>query len=299
MPNLTVTQREDANGYVEGLTYGQAIMMGLAKRTWLSNGTTFTQHVLNDAGQIMIPVFEPDELKGTTDLCEEGTFNKAKRRFIQLLLDKKIGMEFDGCFTVAGITVPGWERDLNNATLMQGAMDYQTSVEASLEAGGTVSTIVKGDLKPSQYLLKLKSEYFNLNKQKATVALVSSDFYNEILDHQTSLGTAGSDYAFVNGVLGTVSGLVIIETDLKADATLINSQGIHIASAGSIKQVPQFGNIIGEVDMTSFNIGFSAGMLSKIDVKPTFIGSNTYVHVPLGVKVIDQLVLKTDTVVAP
>lgn len=299
MPNLTVTQREDGNGYVEGLTYGQAIMMGLAKRTWLAHGLTFTQHVLNDAGQIMIPIFEPDELKGATDLCAEGEFNKAKRRFVQLLLDKKIGMEFDGCFTVAGITVAGWERALNNATLMQGAMDYQTSVETSLEASGIVSEVVKGGLTPSQYLLKLKSEYFNKTKQKAKVALVSSEFYNDIISQQTSLGTAGSDYAFVNGVVGVVSGLVIIETDLKADATLINAQAINIASAGNIKQVPQFGNIIGEVDMTSFNIGFSAGMLSKIDVKPTFIGSNTYVHVPLGVKVIDQLVLKTPIAVAP
>ncbi|MFV0393397.1 MAG: hypothetical protein ACK5LC_03230 [Coprobacillaceae bacterium] len=299
MADLVVTQRSDADGYVEGLTYGQAIMIGLGKRAWLVPNQTFTQHVLNAAGQVLIPVYEPGTLQGATDLCEEGTFNKATQRFETLLLDKKVGGEFDGCFTVAGIARTDWERHLNNATLTQMAMDYQVSVETALQAGGTTSTVDATGLSASQYLLKLKSEYFTLNKQQARIALVNDEFYNEILDQQINLGTAGSDFAFINGVVGTVSGLTIIQTQMATKAILLNANSIHLSVAGSPKQVPQFGNIIGDNDLSSLNVGFSAGIISKTDVKPTFIGANTYVHLPFGVKVIDKLVLKTPTIPTP
>lgn len=299
MADITVTQRVDAANYAEGFTYGQAIMIGLGKRSWLVPGRTFTLHTLNAAGQVIIPVYEPGDLKGATALCDEGTFNKATKKSETLLLDKKIGGEFDGCFTVAGIAQKDWERALNNATLMQMAMDYQSTIETALQAGGTDSEVVSTGLSASQYLLKLKSEYFKKTKQQATVALVNDEFYNQILDQQTNLGTAGSDFAFINGAVGTVSGLTIIQTSMDTPVILTNVNGIHIAVAGSPKQVPQFGNIIGDYDINSLDIGFSAGMISKTDIKPKFIGATTYVHLPLGTKIIDSLVLKAPVTPAP
>lgn len=296
---VTITKREDSAGYVEGFTYGQAIMLGLGMRTWLVPNRTFTQHALNESGQVLIPIFKPGTLKGATDLCAEGSFNKATKDTVTVSLDKKIGGEFDGCFTVAGIAKADWERYLNNATLMQMAMDYQATIETYINAGGTVSTVSPTGLTPSAYLNKMRAEYFDLTKRQASIALVNVDFYNSLIEQQTNLGTAGSDFAFINGVVGTVSGLIIIQTDLEAPVTLISVDAIHIVTASNPKQVPQFGDIIGGADMSELGIGFSVGMISKTDVQPKFIGATTYVHLPLGVKVIDELILKAPVVPAP
>lgn len=289
---LTITHREDNGGYLEGVTFGQAIMIGLGKRAWLVPNVTFNQEVLNQAGQVQIPVYKPGTLKGATPLCEEGVFNKATKEFRTLLLDSKINGEFDDCFSVAGIVPKDWERSLNNATLMQMAMDYQIQVESKLMAGGTITSVDPTGLSPSALLLAMRSEFFTRNKQNATVALVSPVFYNSILKEQTNLGTAGSDFAFINGAVGTVSGLVIVESSMTTDVVLINEQSIHIASAGSVAQIPGMDKITGDVDMSSFDIGFNTGMISKVDKKPTFIGISTYIHVPFGVLVINELVSK-------
>lgn len=299
MADLDIKLREDAAGYTEGLTYGQMIMLQLSKRAWLINGLTMTLNSLNEAGQVQIPVFKRGTLKGSTPLCDEGTFNKASKSFETLLLDKKISGEFDGCFTVAGTAHKDWERMLNNATLMQMALDYQTEVEKELAKVGTASKIVDKGMTPLQVLLSLGSEYFKANGTKATVALVNSEFYAKLISQNIGLATASSDFAFVNGSVGRVGGFEIIETDLVNDVTLINDQAVQLAVASSPQQVPQFGGIIGNVDMTSFDIGFSAGMISKTDIKPTYIGATTYVHVPIGVKVITDLVLKYTASVVP
>lgn len=299
MADLDIKLREDAAGYTEGLTYGQMIMLQLTKRAWLINGLTMTLNPLNEAGQVQIPVFKRGALKGSTPLCDEGKFNKAKKTFETLLLNEKVSGEFDGCFTVAGTAHKEWERALNNATLMQLALDYQTVVEAAIGATGTASTIVDKGMTPLQVLLSLGSEYFKTNGTKATVALVNSEFYAKLISQNVGLATSSSDFAFVNGSVGRVGGFEIIETDLVDDVTLINEQAVQIAVAANPQQIPQFANIIGNVDMSSFDIGFSAGMISKTDIKPTFVGATTYVHVPFGVKVIKDLVLKYKATATP
>lgn len=291
MANNIITQRQDASGYFEGITYGEMIQLQLGKRAWMVNGLTVKLHALNEAGQVQIPVVERGTLKGSTPLCAEGTFNKASKRFETLLLDEKIGGEFDGCFTVAGIVPSAWEQMLNSATLMQMAMDYQEAVEIKLAAGGTDSTFDATGKTTFQTIAALKTEYFDLNGQFPTVALVNPEFFNDMLSDNASLGTSLADFTVINGNVGQYAGLQIIQTSLANKVTLINAESVHIALAANPKQIPSFGNIIGSVDMSKFDIGFSAGMVSKTDIQPKFIGATTYVHVPLGVKVIDELVL--------
>lgn len=300
MADETLVLRRDADEYVEGMTYGQGITLKLSKLSWMMPGETYTSHVLNEAGQIVIPVYEKKTAGGVTDLCAVGAFSKAQQRFETLQLDKKTGAELDGCFSVAGIVPMDWERSLNNASLRVMAMDAQTAIETALAADATASLLDVTGLTPYQMLNKLRTEYYGQTGLWPTVALVSLDFYNAMLDSQISLqNISSSSAAYIQGAVGTVSGLVIIPTDMTPSVTLYVPEALHIATAGNIKQIPGFGGAIGAVDLAEGNsIGFSAGMLSKTDVQPTYIGAKTYIHKPFGVKVIPELTLKLASHVA-
>ena len=294
MANETVILRRDADEYVEGLTYGQGIQIKLSKLSWMLPGETYTSHVLNEAGQVMIPVYETKTAGGVTDLCAVGAFSKAQQRFESLQLDKKTGAELDGCFSVAGLVPMDWERSLNNASLRVMAMDAQAAVEAAIEADATDSVMDVTGLTPYQMLNKLRTEFYGMNGLWPTVALVSLDFYNAMLDAQVGLqNISSSSAAYIEGAVGTVAGMVIVPTNMTSSITLLVPESLHIATAGNIKQIPGFGGAIGAVDLAEGNaIGFSAGMLSKTDVQPTYIGAKTYIHKPFGVKVIPELTLQ-------
>lgn len=288
---MNINLREDANKYVEGLTYGQGLMIGLSRLSWLQPNVTYTHHTLNGAGQVLIPVVENLKDGAVTELCAEGEFSKSKGRYETLLLDKKVGAEFDGCFTVSGIANKDWELLLNNASLRQMAIARQIAVETELVEQATASAIDKDD-KPFTYLNKLKNEYYVMSGLQPTIALVSLDYYNEILDAQVQMPQAVGEYAYVNGVVGMIAGMAIIPAQITVDAVLINPQAINLASAGALAQVPQFGNIIGMANLGEANgIGFDAGLISKTDVNPKYVGATTYVHQPFGIKIISNLAL--------
>ena len=136
-------------------------------------------------------------------------------------------------------------------------------------------------------------------KELPEFALVSTGFYQKMVNQRTLLGTTGADFSYINGEVGQAAGLRIIVTDLAEDIILSTAAGLHIATASSVKQIPGTGNIVGSADMTNAEIGFSAGMISKTDVKPTFVGMLTYVHKPFGLEVIPELVMKVNNIPTP
>ena len=295
---VTFELRKDEGNYIEGMTYGQGITLESDKLSWLMPGVTYTSHTLSEAGQIRIPVYQLDNEGAVTELCDEGVFYKGTMEFVTLLLDRKVSATFDSCFTVAGIVPSNWQRGINNVSLRHMAIGAQREVERELQANATVSTLATAGKTPFQILNQLKTEFRKKTTRWCDIALVSLDFYNEILSTQTQLGVTPASAAYVRGVVGTVAGLLIIPTDMENDVTLFTVEAINVAKPGSLAQIPGMG-IVGAVDMAHAGISFNSGLVSKQNVQPNKIGVVTNVFKPFGLKVIPELTLTLPNALTP
>jgi hypothetical protein len=271
---LTFTMRQDANKYQEGLVVGDVIVRGLGKYSWLQPGISYAAYTLSDAGVLYLP-----KVSGTqgaaTAICADGTVGTADVEYLNVLIDKKVSAKFDGCFTVASIADKTIERALNNYKMKNMQNDMQDDVLAYMLATGTASAVVKGTLKAYEYLRALQNEYFAANEEFPEVALVSMNFYDELLLEGISLGLPNEAEAYMNGNVGKVLGMnLVVVPRLTRDAVLYVPEALAIVKPASPKVIGE--NILGAVD--SDTDAFYDGMVS-IQSKDALKGTvETYVH---------------------
>lgn len=287
---LSMTFRQDAEKYAEGSIVGDIIVRGLGKQAWLQPGVTYTAHTLSDAGVLYLPKVSGAQ-GAATNICVDGVVGTSDVEYLSVVIDKKVSAKFDGCFTVAGIADKVIERALNNYKMKNMMNDMQDDVLAYMKATGTASAVVKANYTTAYgYFRALQNEYFAANDEFPTVALVSMDFYDELLLEQIPFGTPIGDNAYVSGNVGTVLGMIVRPVvNLDRDAILYVPEALHIAKPASPKVIGE--NILGAVDSDSD--AFYDGMVS-IQAKDALKGIvNTYVHkfYGKGIPVPDQVLV--------
>ena len=291
--SITTVQRQDKSLYLEGLTQGQAIWLELGQRTWVLDGVTATIHSLNQAGQVQIPVFKTGDIKGLTELCEDGDGNKANYEFRTLNLDKKVSGVFNGCFTVANIADPNITSMLDQATIRQMALAYTTGIENELVANAQAGTISDTNATNFEILMDLQKKFFDENRIQPSAVLVSARAYKEIAKEHGFIPTASGSTILTTGNVGIYAGLQIIQTNITdTDLIMISPESVHIAIAGSPEQANQSGSLSAGFDIFNQMNGFSAGIVSKLDNMAQNVATKTWVHIPLGIKIIPELAYK-------
>lgn len=296
---------KDSQEYLQGITIAEKMELGMGKFSWLQPGVTYTSHVLNEAGKIMIPVVRRGEAGGITSLCEDGKSSGVTTEWIEVPLDKKVSQMFDSCFTIAGTVPKNWEQMINSAKLKVMQEEWQEDVEKELETKATAfsksSADYASDPRPCTKLLSaMRTEYRKKTKRWPTVCLVSLAFSEQLADEKLTLNSpAMVEQTYVSGNVGVYKQMLIVPTDLETDAIMYTVEALNLARAGSLKQIPAQ-MVVGEgVDLGALGVEFSSGYISKIDVKAQGIGSNTWVHKPFGTKCIEELILKSKVVPAP
>ena len=295
---INMTFRQDADNYAEGYRVGVVIVRDLGQYSWLQPGVTYTAHTLSDAGVLYLP-----KVSGTqgaaTDICADGSVGTANVEMLSVLIDKKVSAKFDGCFTVAGITDINIERALNNYKLKNMANDMQDDVLAAMIADGTESAVFKADYTTAYaYLQALKREFFAANEEFPTVALVSMDFYDELMLEGVAFGTPLSDQIYVAGAVGTVMGMLLRPVPrLERDAILYVPEALHIVEPANPKVIGD--NIIGAVNTETS--AFYNGMISVQDTDALKGTAHTYVHkfYGKGIPVADLMLVTPEIVVIP
>jgi len=292
---LSFSFRQDAGNYAEGYAVGDVIVRGLGQYSWLQPNVTYTPHTLSDSGVLYLP-----KVSGTqgaaTAICADGTVGTSEVEYLNVLIDKKVSAKFDGCFTVAGISDQIIERALNNYKIKNMANDLQDDVLGYMKTTGTASAIVKADYTTAyEYLQALKREYFTANEEFPTVALVSMDFYDELMLEGVQFGTPLSDQIYVAGAVGTVMGLLLRPVPrLDRDVILYVPEALHIVEPASPKVIGD--NIIGAVNTETS--AFYNGMISVQDTDPLKGMAYTYVHKFYGKGIpVAELMLVTPAIV--
>ena len=275
---INFSLRQDGANYLEGMTAGQYIELGLGQYSWLVPGVTYTKDVLSDSGVMYIPKITGTQGSATA-LCVDGDPGTSNVEYLSLIIDKKVTAQFDGCFTVAGIADQRVQRLLNNYKLKNMQNDFQDDILTYIETTATASAKKldpDGTESPSDYLLSLKNEYFNTNEFYPTVALVSSAFYEALEKELKVLATPLGDATLVYGYAGVTNGLLIRPVPRMVDThvVLYVPEALHIATPSSPKNIGD--NILGSVDNIEDN--FFNGYVSMADTNALAATSTTYLH---------------------
>lgn len=282
--------RQDTDKYVEGFTVGDAIYAGMGMLSWLQPGVTYTEHVLNDAGTILIPSMTVTTEGGRTALCVDGNTAETDGTYVTISVDGKVSAKFDGCFVAAGIADLNFARALNNMKIKQMNKEYQNDVKAELLSKATVATTaVNAD--PAVYLGLLKTEFFTTKNEWPTVAMVSTSFYDKLV------ATAGKSFvqtvaeeAYVNGNVGKINGLVIIPQNQAEDVILFTADALHIVEPTKVSQVPMNWGV---QSPSSEAFSFSRGYITILETNAKAGTFNTYVHKYYGRLALSQFAMKT------
>lgn len=292
---ISMTFRQDAGNYAEGYAVGDVIVRDLGQYSWLQPGVTYTAHTLSDAGVLYLP-----KISGTqgaaTDICEDGSVGTSSVEMLSVLIDKKVSAKFDGCFTVAGITDQTIERALNNYKIKNMANDLQDDILAAMLADGTESAVVKADYDTTYaYLQALKREFFTANEEFPSIALVSMNFYDELMLEGVAFGTPLSDQIYVAGAVGTVMGLLVRPVPrLERDVILYTPDALHIVEPASPKVIGD--NILGAINTETS--AFYNGMISVQSLDALKGMAYTYVHkfYGKGIPVADMMLVTPEIV---
>lgn len=283
--------RQDADNYQEGYSVADAIEVGLGKYSWLIPGVTCTLETMTNSGVLQIP-----KISGTqgaaTAICADGDAGDADIDYLNIIIDRKVTGKFDGCFTLAQIAGKKEERALNNYKLKNMQNDFQDDILATLVADSVDATAkyTSGTTKPSDYLLSLKSEYFAANEEEPTIALISNQFYEDVIKEFKDLATPLGDETLVAGAAGRAMGLLLRPVPrLTTNPVIVYTpDALYIAKPSTTAQISE--KIIGDVDDIADN--FFNGYLAMVDKRAIAGTASTYVHkfygkgIPIEAKVL-------------
>lgn len=282
--SISISMRQDGDNYTEGMTIGSVLMMKMGRKSWLQPGVTYTPHVLDGMGMISVPKVTATEGE-VTDLCVDGNVGGANEVRVPILINKKVSAVFDGCFTAVGIADKIIQRALNNAKVRKLRITYEKYIEGIMVQKGKAATTARGELSARGYLAKLKTEYYKVNTDYPTFALVSLDFMDELDAEMALRETVQGDAKWVRGGdVAMAAGILVIPAEIPVPVILATPDRLPIVTPQSAAQLAD--GIIGGVDSEAgFSFGSGFGFFQEINAKAGT--AHTYVHKFFGFDIVD------------